>query len=169
VTRRAVLSILLLAAAAEPAQAGARVLSFSCEIGSGRTRVLVPRAREENSNDELLCRAVVGGIGGRNARDLAVELRLLPPQGDYRVVASSHLEPGERRGRAEIDELAVPHASWATAIDWRRPKTPRVRLLLRVLDRPSPGSTRWRVLATRRLELGGPAPQAAAGRRRPTR
>jgi hypothetical protein len=132
--------------------------------------VLVPRAREENSNDELICRAVVGGIGGRNARDLAVELRLLPPQGGYRVVASSHLEPGERRGRAEIDELAVPHASWAAAIDWRSPTTPRVRLLLRVLDRPSPGSTRWRVLATRRLELGAAAPPAATGRRRrPTR
>jgi hypothetical protein len=156
VFRRAVLAApLLVTLAAGPAQAGARVVSFACHIGDGRTQVLVPREREDDSDDELLCRAAVSGIGGRSAQDLAVELRILPPRGSYRVVASSHLEPATRRGHAEIDELVVPHATWAAAVDWRDRNAPRVRLLLRVLDRPSPGSTRWRVLAIRRLELGG--------------
>ena len=153
--RPPVLPALLVVLAAAPAQAGVRVASFTCVIGSGRTQVLLPRAREEDVNDELLCRATVAGIGGRSPRDLAVELRLLPPVGGYRVVATETLEPGSGRGLAAIDELAVSHATWLATVDWRDRVAPRVRLLLRVLDRPSPGTTRWRLLAQRRLDLGG--------------
>jgi hypothetical protein len=140
-------------AAAAPAVASPRVVSFSCHIDGGRKRVLPP-AQERDSYDELLCRVAVTGLRGRNAQDLAVELLLLPPDGSFRVVATSHLAPVERRrDRAKIDELVVPHATWAAGIDWKDRR--RLRLQLRLLDRPRPGSRQWSLLATRTWELGG--------------
>ena len=144
----------LWAAAPAPAQAAPKLVSFRCHIDGGRTRVL-PRAQEMDRYDELLCRVRVKDLGGRSARDLAVELRLLTPDGSYRVVATAHLEPAAMgRGRAQIDELAVPHASWVAGIDWQQ-KRPGVRLMLHLLDRPSPGSKSWRLLAERQLQVGG--------------
>ena len=141
---------------APEAEAAPRVLGFTCHIGSGRTHVLVPREKEVNSNDEMSCRASVVGLAGRSPRDLAVELRILPPRGSYRVVATGLLEPaGDRRNRARMKELYIPHATWVSAVDWRHKAAPRVRLVLRVLDKPSPGSTRWRQLVVRRLDVGG--------------
>jgi hypothetical protein len=146
-------------AAAVPAAAAPKILTFRCQIDGRRTRVLPPE-QERDSYDELLCRVAVTGLAGRSARDLAVELLLLPPDGSYRVVATSHLEPAERgRDRAKLDELVVPHATWSAGIDWRDRKAPRLRLQVRLLDKPSAGSKQWRQLATRGWELGGkPSP-----------
>jgi hypothetical protein len=141
-------------AAAVPAAAAPKILTFRCQIDGRRTRVLPPR-QERDSYDELLCRVSVTGLAGRSARDLAVELLLLPPDGSYRVVATSHLEPGRGRDRAKLDELVVPHATWSSGIDWRNPKRPRLRLQVRLLDKPAAGGRQWRQLATRGWELGG--------------
>lgn len=147
----------VLGSAAPEARAAPRLYGFSCHFGSGRTHVLVPRQREEDATDEMSCRARVAGLGGRSARDLGFELRILAPDGSHRVVATGLLEPAdERRDRARIVDLYVPHASWASAVDWRNKAAPRVRLELRVLDKPAPGDRRWRFLVSRRLDLGGP-------------
>jgi hypothetical protein len=162
----AALGVLLATALAAPALAAPRVASFSCRIDGRRTRVLPPQD-EGDSYDELLCRLSVVALGGRSAQDLAVELLLLPPDGAYRVVATSPLEPSPRgRGRAQLDELVVPHATWAAGIDRRAPRSPRLRLLVRLLDRPAPGGRQWRLLATRTWELGGkPRPTVAVAAR----
>lgn len=152
------LAALIAVSTTAPASATTRVAVFSCHIGDGRMRVLVPRNKEESSDDEMVCRAVVTGLSGRSARDLAVELRILPPVGAYRVVGTGRLEATDGgRDRARIDELLVPHATWVSAVDWHHRTSPRVRLVLRVLDKPSPWSKRWRLLAMRRLDLGGAA------------
>jgi hypothetical protein len=150
-------------AAAVPAVAAPKIVGFRCQIDGRRTRVLPPQ-QERDSYDELLCRVSVAGLAGRSARDLAVELLLLPPDGSYRVVATSHLEPAERgRDRAKLDELVVPHATWSAGIDWRDRKRPRLQLQVRLLDKPTAGSRQWRQLATRGWELGGkPSPPRVA-------
>ena len=160
--RRACLAAAIVLAPA-PVAAAPNILTFRCQIdGRPRTRVLPP-LQERDSYDELLCRVAVTGLGGRSARDLAVELLLLPPDGSYRVVATSHLEPAGGRDRAKLDELVVPHATWAAGIDWRDRKRPRLRLQLRLLDKPAAGDRQWRQLATRGWELGGkPKPPAIA-------
>jgi hypothetical protein len=170
--RRVGLAALAVVLAAAPALAAPKIVSFGCRIDGRRTRVLPP-AEERDSYDELLCRVTVAGLGGRSARDLAVELLLMPPDGSYRVVATSHLEPSERgRDRGQLDELAVPHATWAAGIDRSDPRRPRVRLMVRLLDRPPTGSRQWRLLATRAWELGGksrPAKVAVSARTRSAR
>jgi hypothetical protein len=57
-------ALLLLTA---PAHAEPRVQRFTCEIGDGRTRIL-PRAREENADDEIRCSATLRGLGGPQPR-----------------------------------------------------------------------------------------------------
>jgi hypothetical protein len=171
VRRGGLAALALVLAAAAPALAAPRIVSFGCRIDGRRTRVLPP-AEEGDSYDELLCRVAVTGLAGRSARDLAVELLLLPPDGSYRVVATSHLEPSERRDRGQLDELAVPHATWAAGIDRSDPRRPRIRLQVRLLDRPPAGSRQWRLLATRAWELGGksrPSKVAVSARTRSAR
>jgi hypothetical protein len=91
----------------------------------------------------------VRGLGGRSPADLVAELRVLPPRGPYRVVASGALED-ESPDRARGPEIFVPHSTWVSAVDWR---ARRLRLVLCVLDKPARGSKRWQLVATRRLEL----------------
>jgi hypothetical protein len=138
---------LLLAASArgEP-----RVVRFACEISDARTRIF-PRAREEDLDDEMQCQASVRDLGGRSARDLVAEVSLIPPSGPPRVAASDKLSPAA--GGAELRALILPHATWLSAVDWRA-RPPRLRLVLRIYDRPSPGQTRWRLVATRPLDFG---------------
>jgi hypothetical protein len=146
-----ILSLLL---AARPAAARPQVAEISCSIGRERTGVLVPRAAEESSDDELDCRALVSGVGPSNGPQLAVELRVFPPTGPYRVVASSVLErTDDPRGSARLDELIVPHSTWASGVDWRNKQSPRVRLELRVYVKVRSTRSSWRLLATRRLDL----------------
>jgi hypothetical protein len=146
-----ILSVLLVA---QPAVARPRVAEISCRIGRHRTGVLVPRAAEESSDDELDCRAFVSGVGATSGPQLAVELRVLPPSGPYRVVASSTLERTDAPpGSARLDELIVPHSTWASGVDWRNQQAPRVRLELRVYVKTTAARAGWRLLATRRLDL----------------
>jgi hypothetical protein len=141
-------ALLLVAAAArnEP-----RVVTFACQVGDGRTRVLA-RALEENSDDEMSCRARVQGLGGRSAADLVAEISLLPPSGPARVAATDKLA-GTDPDAAELRGLLLPHATWMSAVDWRT-RPARVRLVLRIYDKPSPGQKRWRLVATGQLEFG---------------
>jgi hypothetical protein len=139
--------VLVLALATAPA-AGPRVYTFSCELGDGRTHLL-SRARENESEDELRCRAVIIGLPPGDA-ELAGELRLRAPGGRLRVVASSTFE---RDGtEATIQELLVPHATFAPAIWWRPPTRPRLLLELHVFTR-HPRQRRWRTLVVRPLVI----------------
>jgi len=136
------------------ALAAPRVASFACAIGDGgRSRLHPSRAREEQADDELLCRATLQGLNGRSPSDLVAELRVLPPTGPFRVVASQSLAAGARSDGALLQQLPVPSTTWISAVDWRSRGGPRLRLVLRILDKPSPGQKRWRVVATRTLEL----------------
>jgi hypothetical protein len=140
---------------AAAAVARPRVVAFDCHIGDGRTRILVPREREESTDDEIQCRASLRGLGGRSAPDLVAELRVLPPGERFRVVASDKLSHAEgQRDAAQLEALLVPHATWVSAVDWRARGAPRVRLVLCIYDKPSRGGKRWRLIATRQLELG---------------
>jgi hypothetical protein len=140
---------LLLAA---PARAEPRVARFTCAIGDGRARIL-PRAREESLDDELRCQASLRGLGGRSARDLVAEVSLLPAAGQPRVAASDRLSPGADPDTAELRALLLPSSTWLAAVDWRA-RPPRLRLVLRIYDKPSPGQKRWRLVAAAPLELG---------------
>jgi hypothetical protein len=138
--------------AAPPAEARPRVVELSCQIGRHRTGVLVPRTDEEDSDDELDCRALVAGVG--KSGPLAVELRVLPPAGPYRVVASGPLErTDDAPDQARLDQLVVPHSTWASGVDWRNRQSPRARLELRVYTRTAALRAGWRLVATRRLDL----------------
>jgi hypothetical protein len=130
------------------AQAAPEITAFKCQIGEGR-RISPSRVHEEDSDDEVACRASVRGLRGRSPADLVAEIHLLPPRGPVRVVASAPLE-GDSTDRGRAPGIFVPHSTWTSAVDWR---ARRLRLVLRVLDRPPPGSKRWRIVATRRLEL----------------
>jgi hypothetical protein len=142
----------LLLLSAPPAAARPRVAEISCQIGDHRTGVLVPRADEDQSDDELDCRVLVSGLGATRA-PLAAELRVLPPTGPFRVVASQPLQRVERTpGQARLDQLLVPHSTWASGVDWRDRESPRVRLELRIYVRAG-GRPAWRLLAARRLDL----------------
>jgi hypothetical protein len=77
------------------------------------------------------------------------ELRLLPPRGPFRVVASGALE-SDVADRARAPDIFVPHSTWVSAVDWR---ARRLRLVVYVLDKPARGSKRWQTVAVRRLEL----------------
>jgi hypothetical protein len=141
------------ALAAAPAQARPRVAELSCQIGRHRTGVLVPRAAEEDSDDELDCRAMVSGVTAPRGHEVAAELRVLPPAGPFRVVGSGRLErAAEAPALARLDELVVPHSTWASGVDWRNQDSPRVRLELRIYVR-APARPGWRLIATRRLDL----------------
>jgi hypothetical protein len=147
--RSSILALTMLATV--PAAARPRVAELACEMGRHRTGVLVPRAAEDSSDDELACRLVVSGLAVPSLQPLAVEMRLLPPVGPFRVVASQPLERWDASpGQAGLDELLVPHSTWASAIDWRNRRAPRVRLEVRVYGKASPG---WRLITSRRLDL----------------
>jgi hypothetical protein len=142
------LSPLALVALALVAKAGGpRVAELACQMGDHRTGVLVPREDEDSSDDELDCRALVAGVGPGG--QLAVELRVLPPLGPFRVVATSRLDPTGRQAR--LEQLLVPHSTWSSAVDWRNPRSPRLRLELRVYARTA--RTRWGLLTARRLDI----------------
>jgi hypothetical protein len=147
---------LLLTAAlllAAPVHAEPKVVRFVCEIDDGRTRLL-PRAKEEDVDDEMHCQATVHDLGGRSASDLVAEVSLLPATGPARVAATDKLSPTGRDG-AELRALILPHATWFSAVDWRA-RPPHLRLVLRIYDKPSPGQKKWRLIATSRpLEVGG--------------
>lgn len=148
------LALPLLLLLAPPALAAPRLAAFRCQIGeAGRTRLHPTRDREEEADDELLCRASLQGLNGRSPSDLVAELRLLPPAGPFRVVGSQPLTAAGAADAARLPELVVPSSTWLSAVDWRARGGPRIRLVLRILDRPSPGQKRWRVVATRNLEL----------------
>jgi hypothetical protein len=136
------------------AQGRPRVTTFACQIGGHRTGVLVPRADEEDSDDELECQAVVAGLGAAGRRPLAAELRVLPPRGPFWVVGSAPLNWAQARpDEARLPNLFIPHLTWSSGVDWRRQRAPRVRLELRVFGQGG-GPRSWRLLASRRLELG---------------
>ena len=139
-------------AAAGAARAGPRVTSFECQIGSGRG-IYPVRADELESDDELDCRAAVTELGGRGPADLVAELRLIPRRGPVRTVASVALEAATP-GRARTPEMYVSHSTWASAIEWRRLRGPRLELLLCILERPAPGTRTWRIVSTLKLVLG---------------
>ena len=154
--RAARLVVALAVATLGPASVGARprLLSFDCEIGDGRKHVLVPRAEEDKSDDELRCRAAVAGLPASGSAEVAGELRLRTSAGKIRVVASGMFE---REGqRAVLDELIVPHETWAPAVTWLSNRRPRLVLVFHVFTRPPEGQRRWQRLLTHRLELGGP-------------
>jgi hypothetical protein len=149
----------VMALAPAAARGQARLVGLSCAIGSGRTHVLVPRAEEETSDDELTCRAELAGRFPATG-ELAGELRIFGPEG-VRVVAMGLFE---REGeRAKLDGLVVPHSTWATAVSWADRRRPRLRVELRVYRKPaSAASARraWRLVASGGFFLG------AEGRRR---
>jgi hypothetical protein len=131
------------------------VVGLACEIGSGRTHVLVPRTEEESSDDELTCRAELTGLAP-TTDELAGELRIVGPAG-VRVVAMGRFE---RSGgeRARLEGLVVPHSTWASAISWKDPRRPRLSLELRVFRKRAAAPRRaWRVVASAGLELGAQA------------
>ncbi len=167
-----------LALAAGAAQAAPRIATFQCRIGDGRG-VFPSRTEEEDSDDELICRVSLAGLGGRSPADLVAELRILPPHGAVRVVATAAFEPVGAADRAQVRELVVPHGTWSDAVDWpprraressaqgRPGSRPRLRLVLCVRDRPAPGQTSWRLMARKRLDIpraGGPLPRTQLGR-----
>jgi hypothetical protein len=127
------------------------VVRFACVIGDDRSQIF-PREREEDVDDEMQCQASVRDLGGRSARDLVAEVSLVRPGGPPRVAGSDKLSPAARDG-AELQALILPHATWLSAVDWRA-RPPRLRLVLRIYDRPSPGQKRWRLVASSQLELG---------------
>jgi hypothetical protein len=150
-----IVALLLLVASAE-AEAAPRVQRFHCEIGDGRTSLLVPRAREEASEDELQCRAVLTGLPADGTAALAAEVRLRLPGGRFRVVAGGTFE---RDGvRATLEDLIVPHATWAPAIVWEKDGYPRLTLALHVFSR-RPSSRRWHPLLVRQLVIDHPRRQ----------
>src|SRR5262245_42165210 len=87
-----------------------RIEAFDCKIGDGRTRVLVPRAaEEERADDDLRCWAILDGLPRTGRLALAAELRILAPQGRVRTVATAMFERSDDRpGRAWIEALIVP-------------------------------------------------------------
>jgi hypothetical protein len=152
-----------LVAVASAAEAAPRIARFDCQIGDGRG--VLPREEEEEADDDLICRLRLVGLGRRIPEDLVAELRIVPPVGPYRVVASAAFEPTEKRDRAEVRELVVPHGTWTAAVDWSgRPRIrtrpaaggsrgPRLRLVLCVRGRPRAGEVRWPILVRRRLDI----------------
>jgi len=151
--------VALLGAAALPAQAQPRIVAFTCEIGGGRTHVLVPRAEEESNDDELTCHAQLSG--STPDATFAAELRLREGSGRVRVVATGLFQRPEGDPRWHIDALIVSHSTWATAVSWADARRPRLHVELRAY-RQHPGVPRraWRLAASARLELG-----ARGGRR----
>jgi hypothetical protein len=170
--------------AAGTAHASPRIAAFECRIGEGRG-VLPSRAEEGDSDDELICRVTLAGLGGRSPSDLVAELQIVPRAGPFRVVASTEFEPVDSAGeRAQIREMVVPHGTWSDTVDWSAPPSrrsatrtaatvhhpsrhtrssrPGLRLVLCVRDRPPPGQTSWRLIARKRLDIprtAGPLPR----------
>lgn len=140
----------LLALPASAHAARPEVGAFRCEIGDGRTHVLTPRSREEESDDELRCHVFLIGLRRESDAELVGELRIRGPGNRVRVVATG---PFERQGpHARLEDLLVPHATWTSAVVWRAPRRPRLELSLHVFTRTSP-KTRWQPVATRTLVL----------------
>jgi hypothetical protein len=144
--------VLVLGHRENAAHADPRIAAFTCAIGDNRTRIL-PRAREEDADDEMHCRASVRSLGGRSAADLVAEVSLLPPAAPARVAASDRLTPAAA-DTGELGSLILPAATWLSAVDWRA-RPPRLRLVLRIYDKPPPGQKRWRLVASRQLDFGG--------------
>ena len=138
-------ALLLAAAVVQPS-----VSALRCEIGEGRTHLLVPREREESADEELRCHAFLVGLRPGSTAELVGELRLRAPGGRVRVVATGTFE---RSGpHARLDNLTVPHATWTSAVAWRAPNRPRLELSLHVFTR-LPSSKRWKPLMMRTLVL----------------
>jgi hypothetical protein len=138
-----------------PALARPRVMKFACAFGDGRTHVLTPRRKEAESDDDLYCQVQLTGVTERRTDSLAGELRLARPGGKTRAVAAGTFEARtDRFHRATLD-LAVPHDTWLTGVDWTPGRRPRVRLLLSVYDkRGSPRRERWAPVLSTRLQVG---------------
>jgi hypothetical protein len=151
----AVLALAGMMALAPAARGRARLIGLACTIGGGRTHVLVPRAEEEASDDELTCRAELAGRLPATV-ELAGELRIFGPAG-VRVVAVGAFER-DGDDRARLDGLVVPHSTWATAVSWREKRRPRLRVELRAyLKPPSAGAGRrgWLLVARGGVSFGG--------------
>ena len=146
--------VLVLGHRENAAQAAPQIERFTCAIGDNRTRIL-PRPREEDADDEMRCRVSVRSLGGRSPADLVAEISLLPPAAPARVAASDRLSP-TAADSGELRALILPAATWLPAVDWRA-RPPRLRLVLRIYDKPPPGQKRWRLVATRQLDFGGRA------------
>jgi hypothetical protein len=130
--------------------AAPEVSAFRCEIGDGRTQILIPRQREESSDDELRCHAFIIGLRPGSTAELVGELRIRARGGRVRVVATA---PFERTGRhARLHDLTVPHATWTSALVWRTPRRPRLELSIHVFTRAS-AEKRWEPVASRALVL----------------
>jgi hypothetical protein len=143
-------------AQASPAAAAPRLASFTCAIGDGRKRVLPRKEEADRADDELQCRATLAGLRGRSGTELVAELRILTPTGPPRVVATAAFARSQDvPGRAVLDELVVPHATWTAAVDWGASPRPIVRLALNVYARePATRRPRWRLLLSGTLDLG---------------
>jgi hypothetical protein len=144
-------ALALLGALAAPAPAAERptLTRFHCEIGSNRIHILIPRAAEERTDDELLCQVRLGGLSPRGQAELAAEVRAQAPDGRVLTVASGTFDRDENQAR--IDELVIPHATWVSAVRWG-PGSAVLRLTLHVLAR-APGAKHWRPVLSRALVI----------------
>jgi hypothetical protein len=144
-------ALVLLALLAKPVAAAEhpRLARFHCEIGGDRIHILVPRAAEERTDDELLCQVRLTGLSPHGAAALVAEVRAQAPDGRILTVASGSFERDD--GQARIDELVIPHATWVSAVRWG-PGSAVLRLTLHVLARP-PNSKQWRPVLSRALVI----------------
>ena len=158
-------ALALIALAPTTAVAHPRLVAMACEIGGGRTTVLVPRAKEESSDDELICQARLVGVA-LGAAQLAAELWLHEAGGGVRVVATGMFEAlGD--GRARIENMIVSHSTWASAVSWRDSRHPRLRIELRAFRKgPTASRSSWRLVTSAQLELGSRGRPLELGRRK---
>ncbi len=125
--------------------------AFGCLIGGGRTHVLIPRVREEATDDELVCQVEIGGLPRYDRRSLVGELRIPVRGRKVRTVASRTFErPDDLPGRARLEDVIVPHATWLSGVEWRTPRRPLLRLILHVYTKDR---GRWRLIVSTELQL----------------
>jgi hypothetical protein len=145
--------VVIVGGLAPPAWAQPRFVLFTCEIGDGRTRILVPRAEEEANDDELTCHAELAG--STPDASFAGELRLRDGGGHVRVVATGMFQRPDGDPRWHFDGQFVSHSTWSSAVSWRDPRHPRLQIELRAYrKRPEAPRRAWRQVASARLELG---------------
>jgi hypothetical protein len=144
-------ALMVLVVLAGPAAAAERphLVRFHCEIGDGRIHILLPRAEEESTDDELRCQIRLGGLPPRGRAELVAELHALAPDGRVLTVASAIFD--RDAASARIDELIVPHATWCNAVAWG-PGSALLRLDLQVLAR-APRAKRWQPVLSRALVI----------------